>query len=273
MKQKVAFQGESGAYSEIVTMKYFPDEEIIPMKTFHDIFRDLESGEVDFAIIPIENSIEGSVNEAYDLLLRSNLGVYGEIHQRISHCLIINQNSDLAIKSVYSHPQALAQCRRYVQQRRMESIPTYDTAGAVRLIKDNRIMDAGAIASERAAKLYDMKIIDHGIEDEKSNYTRFFVLSKKKISTQPTGHDATSIIFSINHLPGALFSILAEFAKRNINLTRIESRPTKEMPWEYNFYVDIEGHSSNGSIREALGLIEKKTNFFKILGSYKIEFY
>ena len=133
-------------------------------------------------------------------------------------------------------------------------------------------MDAGAIASERATKLYDMKIIDHGIEDEKSNFTRFFVLSKKQISTQPTGHDATSIIFSINHLPGALFNILDEFAKRNINLTRIESRPTKEMPWEYNFYVDIEGHSSNGSIREALGLIEKKTNFFKILGSYKIEF-
>jgi prephenate dehydratase len=272
MKQKVAFQGEKGAYSEIATMKYFPDAELIPTKTFQDIFWNIESGKIDFAIIPIENSIEGSVNEAYDLLLRSNAAVFGEIHQRIIHCLIVNQNSDSAITSVYSHPQALAQCRKYIQRRGLESIPTYDTAGAVKLIKDNKIVNAAAIASERAAKLYGMKIVDHGIEDEKNNYTRFFVLSRTQIKTEPTGHDATSIIFSINHLPGALFNILSEFATRHINLTRIESRPTKDTPWEYNFYVDIEGHSSDKSIHEALCLIEKKTNFFKILGSYKIEF-
>jgi prephenate dehydratase len=271
MKQRVAFQGERGAYSEIVTIKYFPDEEIIPMRSFQDIFRNLDSGGVDFAIIPVENSIEGSVNEVYDLLLRSNATVCRETHQRISHCLIVNKNFDSAIKSVYSHPQALAQCRKYIQERKLESIPTYDTAGAVRLIKDNRIMNAAAIASERAARLYDMQIADHGIEDEESNYTRFFVLSKKEIKTQPSGHDATSIIFSINHLPGSLFNILGEFAKRDINLTRIESRPTKEMPWEYNFYVDIDGHSSDTFISEALELIEKKSNFFKILGSYTIE--
>lgn len=272
MKQKIAFQGERGAYSEIVTMRHFPDAELIPMKAFQDIFRDLEGGKIDFAIIPIENSIEGSVNEAYDLLLHSNVTVYREIHQRIAHCLIVNQNSESIIKSVYSHPQALAQCRKYLQQKNLDSIPTYDTAGAVRLIRDNKIMNAGAIASERAAKLYDMKIIDRGIEDEKNNYTRFFVVSSKDIDTQATGHDATSIIFSINHIPGALFNILSEFAKRNINLTRIESRPTREMPWEYNFYVDLEGHLSNRSVHEALCVIKKKTNFFRILGSYKIEF-
>jgi prephenate dehydratase len=132
-------------------------------------------------------------------------------------------------------------------------------------------MDAAAIASNRAAQLYDMQIVDYGIEDEKNNYTRFFILSKKQIKTQPTGHDATSIIFSINHSPGSLFNLLGEFAKRDINLTRIESRPTKEKPWEYNFYVDIDGHSSDTIISEALELIEKKTNFFKILGSYSIE--
>jgi prephenate dehydratase len=271
MKQKVAFQGEKGAYSEIVTIKYFPGEEIIPMRSFQDIFRDIESGGVDFAIIPVENSIEGSVNEVYDLLLKSNVVVFRETHQRISHCFIVNRNSDSVIKSVYSHPQALAQCRKYIQERNLESVPTYDTAGAVRLIKDNRMMNAAAIASNRAAQLYNMQIVDNGIEDEKNNYTRFFILSKKQIKTQPTGHDATSIIFSINHSPGSLFNLLGEFAKRDINLTRIESRPTKEKPWEYNFYVDIEGHSSDTIISEALELIEKKTNFFKILGSYSIE--
>jgi len=269
MPQKVAFQGEQGAYSEIATIKYFPDSELINMKTFQDIFHSIESNIVDFAVIPIENSIEGSINETYDLLLESDLVVSGEIYQRIRHCLIANKNSGPIIRSVYSHPQALAQCRGYIRQKKLEPIPTYDTAGAVKMIKENKITEASAIASKRAAELYDMEILEQDIEDRKNNYTRFLVLSKSKVQTRPTGDDRTSIIFSIKHIPGALFDILGEFATRRINLTRIESRPTKDTPWEYNFYVDIEGHVNNEIIKEAVYSVKKKSIFFKVLGSYK----
>ncbi|HZA06446.1 MAG TPA: prephenate dehydratase [Nitrososphaeraceae archaeon] len=265
--QRVAFQGEKGAYSELATSQYFRNAEILPMKTFEEVFENIERGKVDFAIIPIENSIEGSINETYDLLLQTNMVVSGEIYLRIRHCLIANKHTKSIIDSVYSHPQALAQCRSYLKKKRLEPIPTYDTAGAVKMIKERNIANAAAIASRRAAEIYDMEILDEGIEDKKNNFTRFLVLSKTK--TRPTHNDRTSIIFSINHLPGALYSILEEFANRKINLTKIESRPTKEAPWEYNFYVDFEGHSSEENTKHALQSVKKKCAFFKILGSYK----
>jgi prephenate dehydratase len=266
--QKVAFQGEPGAYGEIATLSYFPEAEPLPAKSFQNVFEYLESGTVDFAVIPIENSIEGSVNETYDLLLNTNMVVCGEIYQQIRHCIIINPGVDSSkIRSVYSHPQALAQCRAYLQNKNLEPIPTYDTAGAVKMIKENRMKDAAAIASERAANLYGMEILEEGIEDKKNNYTRFLVLSKAV--SEPTGHDGTSIIFSVRHTPGALFGILEEFAKRRINLTKIESRPTKEVPWEYYFYVDFEGHSLDKQIRDLIEAVRKKKVFIKILGSYK----
>lgn len=266
--QKVAFQGEPGAYGEIATLSYFPKAEPLPAKSFQNVFEYLESGTVDFAVIPIENSIEGSVNETYDLLLNTNMVVCGEIYQQIRHCLIINPGVDSSkMRSVYSHPQALAQCRAYLQNKNLEPIPTYDTAGAVKMIKENRIKDAAAIASERAANLYGMEILEEGIEDKKNNYTRFLVLSKS--ASEPTGHDGTSIIFSVRHTPGALFGILEEFANRRINLTKIESRPTKEVPWEYYFYVDFEGHSLDKRICDLIEAVRKKAVFIKILGSYK----
>src|SRR5919109_394018 len=266
--QKVAFQGEPGAYGEMATLSHFPKAELLPVKSFQIVFQSLESGAVDFAVIPIENSIEGSINETYDLLLNTNVVVCGEIYQQIRHCLIINPEVDSSkIRSVYSHPQALAQCRAYLQNKNLEPIPTYDTAGAVKMIKENSMKDAAAIASERAASLYQMEILEEGIEDKKNNYTRFLVLSKAV--SEPTGHDGTSIIFSVRHTPGALFGILKEFAKRRINLTKIESRPTKEVPWEYYFYVDFEGHSLDKQIRDLIEAVRRKTVFIKILGSYK----
>lgn len=266
--QKVAFQGEPGAYGEIATLSYFPKAEPLPAKSFQNVFEYLESGTVDFAVIPIENSIEGSVNETYDLLLNTNMVVCGEIYQQIRHCLIINPGVDGSkMRSVYSHPQALAQCRAYLQNKNLQPIPTYDTAGAVKMIKENRMKDAAAIASERAANLYGMEILEEGIEDKKNNYTRFLVLSKAV--SEPTGHDGTSIIFSVRHTPGALFGILEEFANRRINLTKIESRPTKEVPWEYYFYVDFEGHSLDKRICDLIEAVRKKAVFIKILGSYK----
>lgn len=265
---RVAFQGEPGAYSEMAAFHYFPTAAFLPAKSFQNVFESLESGKVDFAVVPIENSIEGSVNETYDLLLVTNMTVCGEIYQKIRHCLIVNPGADDSkIRSVYSHPQALAQCRAYLQKKNLEPIATYDTAGAVKMIQQTGMVDAAAIASKRAADLYGMRICEESIEDKKNNYTRFLVLSKAQ--SKPTGNDGTSIIFSVRHIPGALFSILEEFARRRINLTKIESRPTKEVPWEYNFYVDFEGHSSEKEIKDLIGAIGKKTTFIKLLGSYK----
>jgi prephenate dehydratase len=266
--QRVAFQGEPGAYGEIAALDYFPKAKLLPAKSFQTVFEILESGKADFAVVPIENSIEGSINETYDLLLRTSMVVYGEIYQRIRHCLIANpgtSNSEITV--AYSHPQALAQCRAYLQKKGLEPIPTYDTAGAVKLVKQEKMMQAAAIASKRAANLYGMRILEESIEDKKNNYTRFLILSKAQ--SKPTGHDGTSIIFSVRHTPGALYGILEEFAKRRINLTKIESRPTKEVPWEYNFYVDFEGHSHDKEIRELIKAVKKKTLFIKILGSYE----
>lgn len=265
--ERVAFQGEPGAYSEMATIQYFRNSNLVPMKSLQDVFDGLRHGDVEFGVVPIENSIEGSVNETYDLLLDTNFVVSGEIYQRVRHCLIVNKGGGSNIRSVYSHPQALAQCRRYLQGRNLATVAAYDTAGAVKMIKQKKNMKVAAIASRRAAELYEMDILEEGIEDIKNNFTRFLIMSK--IRTKPTGRDGTSMIFSVKHIPGALFSILEEFANRNINLTKIESRPKKEKPWEYNFYVDFEGHIDNKIINVAVESIKKKAAFIKILGSYE----
>ena len=237
------------------------------MKTLHEVFDGLERGIAKCGVVPIENSTEGSVNETYDLLLHTNLTVSGEIYLRIVHCLIGNRGETREeIKSVYSHPQALAQCRNYIQRRGLLANEAYDTAGAVKLIKQRRKMNVAAIASKRAAELYDMEVLEEGIEDSKNNFTRFLVISG--IQTEPTGHDGTSIILSVKHAPGALYGILEEFAARRINLTKIESRPKKQTPWEYFFYVDFEGHVRDDLVKEAIKAIRQKTAFIKILGSY-----
>jgi len=274
MAPKVAFQGERGAYGEIAALRYFPEVKLLPLKSFHAVFDAVENGKVEYIVVPVENSIEGSINEIYDLLLHTKMNVVGEIYQRVRHCLIANRGAK-RIRYVHSHPQALAQCRVYLQNKRLKPVPAYDTAGAVKMIKEKKMTDSAAVASERAAQLYDMEILDEGIEDKKNNYTRFFVLSpKKKKSLRNDLHGAdhihkTSIIFSVRHVPGALFGILGEFAIRKINLTKIESRPTKETPWEYNFYVDFEGHLQNKAVHEALISIKPKTSYIKVLGSYK----
>lgn len=262
---KVAFQGERGAYSEIASLKYFKEAELLPCKTFADLF-DLVGKKADYAIIPVENSIEGSVNEAYDLLLTTDLKVIGEVYVRIIHCLISYTDSIDEIKRVYSHPQALGQCRGFINAHKFETIPYYDTAGSVKMLADNRIDGAAAIASKRAAEIYKMKVIAESIEDDKNNYTRFLVLGREK--TEPTGNDKTMIIFATKHIPRALYEALGEFASRNINLTMIISRPIKGRPWEYNFYLDFEGHMDDPKIKECLEGLKRKTSFLKVLGSY-----
>ncbi len=266
---KVAFQGERGAYSESAVYSFFGSSaEAKPCRNLSDVFETVEKGEADYGLVPIENSIEGSVNQTYDLFLEHNLKVCGETVLKIVHCLITNpktKNLD-SVKAVYSHPQALGQCRKFIERLGCDMIPTYDTAGSVKMVKEKGLMDAGAIASELAAKIYGMKALAKGIADNSNNYTRFFALAKT--DSPPTGRDKTSIIFSVKHTPGALYHALGDFAGRNINLTKVESRPTKEKPWEYNFYLDFEGHISEEKCLEALRDLEERCFFVKVLGSY-----
>jgi chorismate mutase/prephenate dehydratase len=264
----VAFQGEPGAYTEEAALRFFGKlTEGHPYDTLDEVFEAVEAGEVPFAAVPVENSLEGSITRAYDLLLDSPLMICGETEMRISHCLIGNPGAGLdSIKKVYSHPQALGQCRSFLSRLNCELVPESDTAGSVRMIKEKNLTDSAAIASARAAGLYGMTIIAAEIEDNPYNFTRFFILSKEDAA--PTGNDKTSIVFSLKHKPGALYDCLKEFAARNINLTKLESRPTRHQPWEYNFYMDISGHHQDEEIRTALQKLDELSIFVKMLGSY-----
>lgn len=267
-EKQVAFQGEKGAYSEEATFLFFGgDIQVLPCKGLPEVFEAVENEEVEYGVVPIENSLAGSINETYDLLLKSELRVCGEINLRVSHCLIGNPGTQLSdINTVYSHPQALAQCRSFLESLDCKLVPTYDTAGSVKMIRDQKLKDAGAVASERSATIYQMDIIRKAIEDTSTNYTRFFVLSEEDAPS--SGEDKTSIIFSVKHIPSALYKALEEFAIRDINLTKVESRPTRRKPWEYNFYLDFEGHRSEERCQEALKGLKEKCIFVKVLGSY-----
>ncbi len=264
----VAFQGETGAYSEEAAFHFFGlSVQTKPCEGLDDVFKIVELGEVNFGIVPIENSLEGSINRVYDLLLDSSLRVCGEVELRVVHCLIANPGARLdLIKRVYSHPQALGQCKAFLKHLDCELIPIYDTAGSVKMIKEKGIIDGGAIASTRAADIYSMKVIAREIEDTPNNFTRFFILSQH--DSPPSGNDKTSIVFSVRHKPGALYESLKELAVRGINLTKLESRPTRQKPWEYNFYLDFEGHREDKAPREALENLKNSSLFVKVLGSY-----
>ena len=263
---RAAFQGERGAYSEAAALHFFKDVvETIPYPTFYDVLESTEKDKTEYSILPLENSLEGSVGESYDLLLSTTLNVVGEIYYRIKHCLIGFQELK-KIDTVYSHPQALGQCRKFIQEHKLKSIPTYDTAGSVKILLELKSESSACIASKRASEIYKVPIIKENIEDNENNYTRFLVLAKKR--QEKSVKDKTSIIFSIKHVPGALYSILEKFNLNKINLTKIESRPTKSTPWEYNFYVDFEGHENEPHIADVLARIKENTVFLKVLGSY-----
>ena len=261
----VSFQGERGAYSEAAAKSFFDNIETIPFATFAEILESTSKGNSEYSILPVENSLEGSVGESYDLLYSTSLNVIGEIYHRVEHCLIgIGKLED--VDTVYSHPQALGQCRKFIEKHNMRTIPAYDTAGSVKIIKELNKKNCACIASKTSSSIYNMPIISENIANNSNNYTRFLILSKKE-STQ-TENDKTSIIFSIKHEPGSLFRIIENFHKNNVNLTKIESRPTKSNTWEYNFYVDFEGNAKNSKILEMLEKIKQESLFMKVLGSY-----
>ncbi len=263
---KISFQGERGAYSEAAAKLFFNEEiETIAHGTFAEVLENTSSNKTEYAILPVENSLEGSVGESYDLLYSTTLNATGEIYHKIEHCLIGIGNLE-NVDTVYSHPQALGQCRKFIEKQKMKAIPAYDTAGSVKIVKELNKQNCASIASKTASSLYNMPIIAENIANNLNNYTRFLILSKKE--SPETGNDKTSIILSIKHEPGSLYRIIENFHKNNVNLTKIESRPTKANTWEYNFYVDFEGHKNNSKIIEMLKKIKQESIFMKILGSY-----
>jgi prephenate dehydratase len=280
-KLTIAFQGEHGAYSEEAIFKQFGREvKTVPAVSIHEVFDLTEAGEVDLGVVPVENSVEGSINETYDMLLSSDLTVVGEVVLRVVHCLIALRAAKLeGIRVVYSHPQALAQCRNFVTSLGVDPIVTYDTAGSVKMIKEKRLKGAAAIAGERAAAIYGLKVLKKGIEDYSTNSTRFLIVSREPAAEREGGGgrpsqrgvsrgSKTSLIFAVPHTPGSLYHALEVFARAKINLTKIESRPTKERPWEYYFFVDFEGRRDDRKVAGVLTELAAKTAFLKVLGSY-----
>lgn len=271
MGAKIGFQGEHGAYSEEAIFKHFGrDATTVPVVSIHEVFRLTEAGELDLGVVPIENSVEGSINETYDMLISSDLSVTGEIILRVVHCLISIPSARLSdIKQVYSHPQALAQCRNFVRSLGATPVVTYDTAGSAKMIKEKRLKASAAIAGEQAAKIYGLKVLKRGIEDYSTNSTRFLIVSRKGSATRPArGESKTSLIFSLAHTPGSLYNALEAFASAKVNLTKIESRPTKERPWEYYFILDFQGDKDDPKMKKVLAELAKRTAFMKVLGSY-----
>lgn len=268
----VAFQGEAGAYSELAALEYFKiPVNTVPCRTFDEVFAAVTEKKCGFGIIPIENSLAGSIHRNYDLMLEYDLHIVGERHLRVSHQLLALPGVKLEqVRRVHSHPQALAQCERKLRTLGVEIVPEYDTAGSARLLCERQDRQAAALASRRAAEVYGLSVLIESIEDSPLNFTRFLILSRHPTSPADPdfGDHKTSIVFSLDNRPGALFRAMSVFALRDIDLTKIESRPLPTRPWDYLFYIDFAGHIGRNDCGRALENLQEITSFFRVLGSY-----
>lgn len=266
----VAFQGEKGAYSEDACFRYFGTSvKTQPFLDFQSVFEAVEKDKVTHAVVPVENSIEGSVAQVNDLLLDHDLTISGETMVPVKHYLMAFDDATMdTIREVMSHPQALGQSRKFLANHSDWHVtPCYDTAGSARMVAESKRKDIAAIASKRAASVYGLKILKEDIQSEEVNFTRFFVLEKNPSPVR--GANKTSIVFATKNAPGALYSCLGEFASRNVNLSKLESRPRKNKPWVYVFYADLDGSMDDPDCHAAIGGLLKTGAFVKILGSYK----
>jgi prephenate dehydratase len=266
---KIAFQGEHGAYSEAALYEHYgSNHNSYPCNAFEDVFAAVSGGEAEQGFIPIENSLAGSIHRNYDLLLQNQLTVIGEHSLRVSHCLIGLPGTQLdQVKKVISHPQALAQCDGYLRALNGVKIePVYDTAGSVKITRDLKDPSVAAIASRRAAELYGMTVLAESIEDNPANFTRFLIISRQAVS--PGADAKTSIVFALKNQPGVLFKAMSVFALREIDLTKIESRPLVGKLWEYFFYIDLAGSTEDQSVRNALTNLSEFATYLRVLGSY-----
>lgn len=264
---KVAFQGELGAYSEEAGYGYFDAPEMVPQESFDDVFAAVTSGACHSGLIPIENSLAGSIYQNYDLLLRHDLYIVGEYFLPVRHCLIGFPGVELSgIKHVISHPQALGQCAGYLRELGVKTEPVYDTAGSVKILKSSGERTMAAIASKQAAEIYEMKVLQENIEDNPENYTRFLEIKLEPV--KPDRKAKTSIVFTLKNQPGALYDALGVFASQDIDLTKIESRPLAGKPWEYLFYMDFITTRGKESAQQALDDLREFALTLRILGTY-----
>ena len=273
-KQHVGIQGELGAFSQEAARQLLGKRtEVVPFQRFEQVFHALERRKIHAAVIPIENTLAGSVHENYDHLLNFDVRIAAETSVRIIHNLIVPPGVRFQdVRKVYSHPVALNQCLRFFANHpRMERIPFYDTAGAVKMVMAERTGDAAAIASRVAASTYEAKILRRSIEDNRYNFTRFFLLHRGQnapAQKRKARHWKTSLVFTTRNIPGALFRALSAFALRDISLAKIESRPLRGKPWEYLFYVDLLGRENEPRVQNALRHLTELADFLRVLGSY-----
>ncbi len=269
-KEMIAFQGERGAFSEEAAYKLLGRNiEVLPCENFEAVFASVAKGHADRCLAPIENTLAGSVYENYDLLVKNDLHIVGEVNLRIVHNLIAFPGTTLRnLRRVYSHPVALAQCSRFLSEHpKVERIPFYDTAGSVKMLASERPAGSAAIASRVAASVYKARILKTHLEDHRENFTRFLLLSLKAVV--PPRANKVSIVFSTRNVPGALYKCLSVFALRDIDLTKMESRPLRGRPWEYLFYLDFVGNTKEERCRKALEHLAEVTNFLRVLGCYE----
>jgi prephenate dehydratase len=268
---RIAFQGELGAFSHRASLKIFgPEIEPYSCFSFDDAFEAVVHKKAECAVVPIENTLAGSIHQNFDLLARHSLEIFGETSLRVEHNLIVHPGVSLRhITQIYSHPAALEQCRRMLRRlRSVEKVSFYDTAGSVKHIRDKGLLSAAAIASEDAARNYGMKILRRGIEDEPENFTRFFALARHGKFLR--GGPKTSIVFGLRSEPGVLFKALSVFALRNIDLTKIESRPIRGTPGQYLFYLDLQSDIRRPECSHAFRHLREMAPYFKVLGSYPV---
>jgi len=275
-RPRAGFQGALGAFSQEAVGQLLGDKvEVVPYTKFEEVFRALSRGKIDHAVIPIENTLAGSVHENYDHLLHFDVRIIGETNVRIIHNLIAPPGVRFKhIRKVYSHPVALNQCLRFFTRNpKMESTPFYDTAGSVKMVLEEKAPDAAAIGSAVAASIYGGHILRRSVDDDRRNFTRFFLLNASKRIHRPrqqAKHWKTSLVFTTRNIPGALFRALSAFALRDLNLMKIESRPWHGRPFEYLFYLDFLGQEDEPRVQNALHHLAELADFLRVLGSYPL---
>jgi chorismate mutase/prephenate dehydratase len=265
----VAYLGPQGTFSEEAAIRQFGGQAgLQPCATIDDVFRQVEAGQVQYGVVPIENSTEGSISRTHDLLLASPLRICGEVLLAVHHCLMNRSGKIASIRKVLSHSQSLAQCHEWLNHHcsGAKRVPVVSNAEAARLAAKDAA--AAAIASKTAAAVYGLKIVERNIEDEPQNTTRFVVISAHDAG--PSGKDKTSLVMSTRNLPGAVHALLTPLAAHGVSMTRLESRPARTGRWEYLFYIDIEGHQQDGNVAQALAELGEKAAFLKNLGSYPV---
>jgi prephenate dehydratase len=271
----VAFAGEKGAFAELAALEFFGrTRKAAALPEFADVFRGVARGDYSLGVVPIENSLAGSIHQNYDLLLEHKLFIIGELPLRIRHFLIGNKGVQRrSVRRLFSHPAAFAQCKKYLKRfPHLTVIPVSNTAAAVKKIRDERLQDAAAIASYQAAIDFDMAVLARSIEDTKWNTTRFLVVSRTPHHPPAAAKRVkSSIVFSVKNIPGALYKTLSVFALRDINLYKIESRPVHSRGFSYLFYLDFAGDARSEAARNAINHLQEITSFYRFLGSYRVE--